>query len=60
MGRTAESQIFSELWSKIIQECLREFVYMAEMASLKTQFIRFYDNFQIKWKGYNDSLLVYV
>lgn len=35
-------------------------MYMASMASLNTSFTLYYDNFNIQWSGYNDSLATFV
>lgn len=34
-GRTASARVFVDMWNAILQENLREFIYMGDMANLK-------------------------
>jgi secreted Zn-dependent insulinase-like peptidase len=43
-----------------LQEYLREFYYMASMASLNAQMSLPHDNYNIQWSGYSDSLPKFV
>lgn len=52
--------MFIEVWKNIVKEYLREFYYMASMAELDASMLLYHDNFNIQWKGYNDSLPVFV
>ena len=60
LGRTVHSQVFLELWNKVIGEYLREYKYMASMASLESRSNILFDNLEIWWKGFNDSLPLFV
>ena len=60
LGQSAESRVFMELWNVMLDEHLREFKYMAEMASLELGTSLYYDNYMIYFAGYNDSLLNYI
>lgn len=59
-GRTPNGRVFAEVWNNFLQEYLREFYYMAEMASLHAQSVLYHDNYSFKWSGFNDSLPVFV
>lgn len=59
-GRTSQARVFIELWKGILQEYLREFYYMASMAEMEASMSAYHDNFNIQWKGYNDSLPTFV
>lgn len=39
---------------------MREFYYMASMAELEATMLIYHDNFNIEWKGYDDSLPTFV
>jgi hypothetical protein len=43
-GRTAQARVFTELYNKIVDEYLREFSYMASMASLHFEMSLYHDN----------------
>ncbi len=60
LGRSVRSRVFFEVWSAVIEEHMREFSYMAEMANLSVQFQVYHDNYNIRWVGYNDSMPNYV
>jgi len=59
-GRTPQGRVFAELWNSILQEYLREFYYMAQMASLNASMTLPHDNYNIQWSGFSDSLPVFV
>ena len=59
-GRTPNGRVFAELWNSMLQEYLREFYYMAQMASLHASMSLPHDNYNIDWSGYSDSLPVFV
>ena len=54
------ARVFSLVWSDIVDEYLREFNYMAEMAMLKFHQVVDIDCIYFKWSGYNDSMPNYV
>lgn len=59
-GRTPQARVFIEVWNNIVKEYLREFYYMASMAELDASMSVYHDNFNIQWRGYDDSLPVFV
>ena len=59
-GRTASARVFVDMWNAILNEYLREFYYMGEMASLKAKQTIYHDNVNIEWSGYNDTLPLFV
>ena len=59
-GRTASARVFVDMWNAILQEYLREFLYMGEMASLKARNTLYHDNYNLEWSGYNDTLPLFV
>jgi secreted Zn-dependent insulinase-like peptidase len=59
-GRTALGRVFVEVWNQVLQEYLREFYYMASMASLHASMTLPHDNYNIQWSGYSDSLPKFV
>ena len=48
------------MWNQVLQEYLREFYYMASMASLHASMTLPHDNYNIQWSGYSDSLPKFV
>ena len=46
-GRTANGRLFVEIWNAMLQEYLREFYYMAQMASLNATMSVPHDNYSI-------------
>lgn len=59
-GRTPQGRVFVELWNAMLQEHLREFYYMAQMASLHASMSLPHDNYNIQWSGFSDSLPTFV
>lgn len=59
-GRTPEARVFVEMWNKILEEYLREFYYMGQMASLNAKSSIYHDNYNLEWSGYNDTLSLFV
>ena len=59
-GQTAKGRVFVEVWNQILNESLREFYYMASMASLNALVSLPHDNLNIQWSGFNDSLPTFV
>ena len=59
-GRTTEARVFIEVWTKVLSEVLREYGYMASMANLESYMSIYHDNFNIEFKGYNDTLPIYI
>lgn len=59
-GRTAHGRVFVEVWNQVLQEYLREFYYMAQMASLHASMSIPVDNYNIQWGGFSDSLPTFV
>jgi len=59
-GRTAQARVFVDVWNAMLKEYLREFNYTASMAELETNIAVYHDNLNFEWRGYNDSLPVFV
>lgn len=59
-GQTARGRVFVEVWNQILNESLREFYYMAQMASLNANVSLPHDNVNIQWSGFSDSLPTFV
>ena len=59
-GQSAEAAVFVEVWRRVLEEKLREFVYMADCAKLSFNIAAARDNIDMKWSGFNDSLVNFV
>lgn len=59
-GKSAETAVFSAVWNRVLQETLREFTYMADCAKLSFEISILRDNIELKWSGFNDSLVNFV
>ena len=59
-GVAPQAALFAEVWKRVLQEYLREYAYMADCAQLSLSSTIGADNIELKWSGYNDSLLNYV
>ena len=59
-GRSELARVFVEVWKHVVYEYLREFNYMAEMASLNQFIINSHDSVNFAWSGFNDSLPKYI
>ena len=46
-GRTPQARVFIEVWNGIVNEYLREFYYMGQMASLHASTSIYHDNYTI-------------
>ena len=55
-----ESNVFAQIWVKVLQEYLREFNYAAELVKLESEIELKSDNINIKWSGFNHKLPVYI
>ena len=55
-----KSKIFVMMWSRVVNEYLREFTYTAEMADLSFGLSTAQNNVSFYWAGYNDSMANYV
>ncbi len=56
LGMTVRGRMQTELWIAAIKEYLREFNYMASMASLELEFTINQDAIQLEFSGFDDSL----
>jgi len=59
-GQTPLSRVFAEVWKGCLSEYLREFAYMADCAALTFSSALAHDNIDLRWNGYNDSLVNFV
>jgi len=59
-GTSAKAKVFSDVWKNVLEECLREFVYMADCAKLEFKVSLLRDNIDLQWTGFNDSLVNFV
>mmetsp|Transcript_9409 Transcript_9409/g.7190 ORF Transcript_9409/g.7190 Transcript_9409/m.7190 type:complete len:107 (+) Transcript_9409:313-633(+) len=50
------SRVVVDMWNSVLEESLREFNYMGEMASLKVKFQLLHNNLDVQWMGYDDTL----
>ena len=55
-----ESNVFAQIWLKMVNEYLREFNYAAELAQLDIAITLGNDHIEIKWSGFNHKLPVYI
>lgn len=55
-----ESNVFAQIWLKMVNEYLREFNYAAELAQLDIAISLGNDHIEIKWSGFNHKLPVYI
>lgn len=56
LGYSLKGRVFAEVWDAVVQDKIKEFVYMAEMAGLELRMSLLQDNYDFTWSGYNDSL----
>ena len=59
-GFTAQSRVFVKVWRAVLGEHLREFNYMAECANLTFKATLLYDNIDVSWGGFDDSMPSYI
>ena len=59
-GSSPQATVFAEVWKRVLLESLREFTYMADCAKLEFNMAVVRDNVDMKWSGYNDSLINFV
>lgn len=57
---TVEGRVFVQIWINVIDEYLREFKYMAEMAKLYFSLSYDNDGIEFYFKGYSDKIEEYV
>lgn len=55
-----ESNVFAQIWVKVLKEYLREFNYAAELAKLDGEISLGNDNINIKWSGFNHKMPIYI
>lgn len=60
LGLSVNGRVITELWVAVVKEHLREFNYMAEMASLELDFTVNHDGITLEFSGFNDSLATFV
>ena len=57
---TSQGRTLAEVWVACIKEHLREFLYMAQMASLELEIVVKHDAIELQFSGFNDSLPPFV
>ncbi|CAI2381562.1 unnamed protein product [Moneuplotes crassus] len=55
-----QGAVFSTIWLKVIQDYFREFLYMADMASLECQTSESEGSIRIDFRGYSDPMQEFV
>lgn len=60
MGKSPASRVFLHVWTKVLNEYMREFNYMANCANLSMNVTPMLDHIGLDWSGFNDSMLVYI
>ena len=60
LGKTVEAKVQSQVWDNVLKEYLREFLYNAECASLGFRCDSLFDNVDMEWSGFNDSMIPFV
>ncbi len=60
LGISARGRMIAEVWVAAVKEHLREFMYMAQMASLELEFTVSHDGITMQFSGFNDSLVEFV
>ena len=55
-GKSANGKVLADEWVQCIKEYLREFIYMASMASLEVEISTVSEFVVIKFSGFNDSM----
>lgn len=56
LGLKPESRIFVNVWQAVQKECMREFNYNAECATLQSGVAAMHDSINFSWSGFNDSM----
>lgn len=60
LSNNAETKVFTDVWRRMLIESLREFTYMADCAKLSFNMSIPRDNIDMRWSGFNDSLVNFV
>lgn len=60
LGFFAETQIFTNIWKRVLKEIQHEYMYTASKTHMLFGTVINQDDVQFFWKGYNDTLLVFV
>jgi insulysin len=60
LGLTPFGRTLTEVWVACIKEHMREFNYMAQMASLELEFTVSHDALTLTFSGFNDSLAAFI
>jgi secreted Zn-dependent insulinase-like peptidase len=60
LGQSSQARTVAEVWAATIKEYLREFIYMAQMASLELEVNVLHDAVSFTFSGFNDSLFALV
>lgn len=59
-GSTLSGTVFVKVWEAVMEDYLREFDYMGDCAGLQFKLTSMVDSLNIKWSGYNDSMVAFV
>ena len=60
LGQMPKAKIFANVWTKVLDEYMREFNYMANCANLSLSVAPLDDNVNFQWSGFNDTMSTYV
>jgi len=55
-----EGRVFAHVWNAVVNEHLREFNYMADLAKLEFSLSIDLDSIDFTWTGFNDSMMNYI
>ena len=60
LGSQPSSRVFAHMWNGVLSEYMREFNYMANCANMGFGVSPMFDNINLKWSGFDDSMTVYI
>jgi secreted Zn-dependent insulinase-like peptidase len=60
LGFNAESRVFAHVWTRVLDEYMREFNYMATCANMSFSVTPHFENVEFNWQGFDDSMPVYI
>ena len=55
-GKSLSGNLFSKVWAQVLDQHLKEYTYMAELATLKFSLTANLVDIDLQWSGFNDSM----
>ena len=55
-GSSLSGNLYSKVWAQVLDQYLKEYTYMAELATLKFSLTANLCDIDLQWSGFNDSM----